>query len=82
MPRPPLSDEASAKIRLGRLLEREKRAREADGLEGPKKIEQECISDDCGDDDGDMPLTSDDWELALGVGRPLRREVVRWILEV
>jgi hypothetical protein len=69
MPCHPLSDEASAKIRQERLLEREKRAREADGLEGcgveriSKKIEQDCVSDDCGDDDGD--------------GQPLRREVVR-----
>jgi hypothetical protein len=66
MPRHPLSDEASVKIWLEILLER---AREADGLEGigfkriSKRIEQGCVSDDCGDDDGDR--------------QPLRREVVR-----
>lgn len=95
MPRFPLSDEASAKVRLERLLEREKRAREADGLEGcdgcgveriSKRIEEGCVSDDCGDEDtddnDDVPHTSDDWELVLGVGESLRRKVIRWILEV
>ena len=105
MPRLPLSEEANAKVRLERLLEREKRAREADGLEdvglgggggvGRDVKTEDCATDDCEgcsdentDDDNDnhrgerVPRTPDDWEVALGVGEELRREVIQWILEV
>ncbi|KAF8234802.1 hypothetical protein L208DRAFT_1393466 [Tricholoma matsutake] len=94
-PRFPLSVEANVKVRLERLLEREKKAREADGLEDggvnisvrhSVKGEEGCSSDDCGDgdtnDDDDEPHSADDyWEAVLGIGESLRRDVI-WILEV
>jgi len=94
----PLSGEANAKIRLERLLERERRAREVDGL-GDRSVgvrhsmgnEEHYVSEVCADegtdnddeDDGDgAPHSHEDWELFLGVGESLRREVIQWIMEV
>ena len=101
MPRLPLSEEVNAKMRLERLLEKERRAREVDGLEGialgagmgrNMKGEGDRASGDCGDEDtsddgdnnrdGDVLRTPDNWEVVLGVGKDLRREVIQWILEV
>ncbi|KAF8235373.1 hypothetical protein L208DRAFT_1392520, partial [Tricholoma matsutake] len=96
MPHFPLSVEANVKVRLERLLEREKKARQADGLEDggvnisvrhSMKGEEDCSLDDCGDgdtnDDDDESHSADDyWEAVLGIGELLRRDVIRWILEV
>jgi hypothetical protein len=94
MPRLPLSEEANAKVRLERFLEREQRAREADGLDGVDlgvrrnvKSEEDCVSDDSGDEDTNVGSdvvhqSPKDWEVVLGVGEELRREVIQWILEV
>ena len=95
MPRLPLSEEANAKVRLERLLEREKRVREADRLESVglaashyMKNKEVCALEGCdeedldGDRDGDLPRSPDDWVVAWGIGEELRQEVIHWILEV
>ncbi|KAF8219217.1 hypothetical protein L208DRAFT_1418551, partial [Tricholoma matsutake] len=92
MPHFPLSIEANVKVGLERLLEREKKAREVDGLEDggvnisvrhSMKGEEDCSSDDCGDgdtnDDDDEPHSADDyWEAVLGIGKLLRRDTSQW----
>ena len=94
----PLSEEASAKLRLQRLLERERRVREHDGLEGggdrrrrvARRVgRDEDSSNDCSEesesddesDDGGYDAARE-WEAILDIGESVRRDVVRWILEV
>jgi hypothetical protein len=82
MPRLSLSLEASAKVRLERLLEREIRTRETDGLVvlGVRhcvKVGEDSVSSECGNEEID-----DDWKVVLGICEPLRRDIIQWILEV
>jgi hypothetical protein len=93
----PLSKDASAKIRLKRLLERERRLTECEGLENYERRraaeresgDENALDDrngeggeDKGEGRGDEYSTSSRWEDILGIGEDLRRDVVRWILEV
>ena len=87
VPRLPLSAETLAKIRLGKFLEREGRAREKDGLPvngwGCPSVSRMVDSDE--EDGEDSEEDRDDlieWEMALGIGQRAREEVIDWILDV
>jgi len=86
VPKLPLSSETLAKIRLGKFLEREGRGREKDRLEvrGWERPPSWVGSDD-DDDEEEFGVQGEkliDWEMALGIGKCAREEVIDWILDV
>ncbi|KAF9456914.1 hypothetical protein BDZ94DRAFT_1326634 [Collybia nuda] len=93
IPRLPISTETSAKVRLQRLIEREKEGRQQDGLwavnlgrEPPNTTNNdfgstEEVTDGETDEEEDSNSGSI-WDSVLGIGEVLRDDVVDWILNV
>ncbi|KAL0948509.1 hypothetical protein HGRIS_011070 [Hohenbuehelia grisea] len=76
----PLSDEAQAKLRLKRFVERESRSRTREDLNRDAAIVVGLV-------DVDLPGDSNvrrrvDWEQVLGIGAELRSRAIDWILHV
>lgn len=74
VPRLPLSDDATAKVRLLRLLEREEKTRARDHLDSQRSYARRM--------DLEAKHGKEHWEDLLGIGEDLRSEIIAWLLEV